>query len=380
MPASPDGIQGKQDGNDAVNISSYNVTDVAFHYIGLRVLASLSGNSAREAQFSSVSRNVLKYASDKALRLMLPAPRGDFQSVGEKVCQELAHLGLAKAPRGRGYSLTEEGEEALRLLNGGKNIELRHRMIELHLKTYDNLREVLSKHLNGACIWSPVVDAKKYPQRDYIERLLRPTVGTQAKAVAEDMLRNESADTPKKMENGLRELVLRHIFPDARISLSIFRSMSDRLSTLRLLNIMRATIDDCEFAKSYSPCRSVTPEVNWYTPLRFGLPNGAQFCLYLSEPNMRDALMQQSLLSAIDESFSRQVAQAGYYDLPQVRDFVCERLMIPEAAFDEGINELLDLQPSPITVGLTYEGITGRRKPLVRNRGAVQVFNLIRRI
>ena len=54
--------------------------------------------------------------------------------------------------------------------------------------------------------------------------------------------------------------------------------------------------------------------------------------------------------------------------------------MIPEAAFDEGVNELLDVQPSPVTVGLTYEGISGRRKPLVRARQSIQIFNLIRRV
>jgi hypothetical protein len=363
-----------------VNISSYNVTDVGYHYIGIRVIASLPTDSSREIQFSTVSRNVLKYASDKALRLMLPAPRGDFQSVGEKVCQELVHLGLAKASHGKGYSLTNEGKEVLRLLDGGRHLELRRKMVELHLMTYDNFREVLSKHLDAACVWSPVVDAKKYTQKAYVERLLKPTLGSQAEYSAAVALLNEDAKTPKKMEDLLRDIVLQHLFPATRISVPLFRSMSDRLMSLRLLNMMRATIEDCEFAKSYSPCRSREPAVDWYTMLAVTLPLGDRFDVYLSEPNMRDQGMQQALLSAIEESFLGLVAQAGYYDLPQVRDFVCEKLMIPEAAFDEGVNELLDLQPSPVTVGLTYEGISGRRKPLVRNRQSIQIFNLIRRV
>ncbi|MGB6430435.1 MAG: hypothetical protein WBF06_07600 [Candidatus Acidiferrales bacterium] len=363
-----------------MNISSYNVTDVGYHYIGIRVLASLPKDSTREAQFSTVSRNVLKYASDKALRLMLSAPRGDFQSVGEKVCQELVHLGLAKASHGKGYSLTEAGEEALQLLNSGRHLELRHKMIELHFKTYDNLREVFAKQLDGACIWNPVVDAKKYTQKDYIERLVKPTVGSEAAVVAAEALQSGNAETPKKTENLLRDLILRSLFPGSRISVPLFRSMCDRLLSLRLLNIMKATVEDCEFAKSYSPCRSDAPTVGWYTMIAVNLANGEPYSVYLSEPNMKDARMQQTLLAAIEDSFSKQVPQAGYYDLPQVRDVVCEKLMVPEAAFDEGINELLDLQPSPVTVGLTYEGISGRRKPLVRNRGAIQVFNLIRRV
>lgn len=363
-----------------MNISSYNVTDVGYHYIGIRVIANLPVDSSREMQFSTVSRNVLKYASDKALRLMLPAPRGDFQSVGEKVCQELVHLGLAKTSRGKSYSLTNEGREALRLLNEGKHQELRRKIVDLHIATYDNLREVLSKHLDGTPVWSPVVDAKRYMQKDYIVRLLKPTVGSQAESVASSLVVDASAETPKNTENLLRDVILHDVFPNTRISVPLFRSMSDRLMSMRLLNVMKATSEDCEFAKSYSPCRSTTPPVDWYTELVATLSDGEPFRIYLSEPNMQDDRMRKVFLAAIEESFLHLAAQAGYYDLPQVRDFVCEKLMIPEASFDEGVNELLDLQPSPITVGLTYEGISGRRKPLVRNRQSIQIFNLIRRV
>ena len=101
--------------------------------------------------------------------------------------------------------------------------------------------------------------------------------------------------------------------------------------------------------------------------------------LYLSEPDMTDVAMQEQLLTAVNESFTKLTDAAGYYDLPDVRDFVCDRLMIPEAAFDDGVNELLDKRLSPLTVGLQYEHISGRRKPLVRSRDSTQIYNLIRR-
>ena len=361
-----------------MNITSFNITDVGYHYIGLRVIASLPADTTREVQFGAVSRNVLKYATDKALRLMLPEPRGDFQAVGEKVCQELVHLGLAEAQYGKGYSLTDTGREALNLLNGGDHVELRRKMVAAHIKTYDNLRQVLAKQLNGEPLWSPLVDAKKYNQQSYLTSLLKPTFRGEAGAVAEAVIAG-GVETAKKTEDLLREKVIRHVFPNLRMSLALFRSMSDRLVSLRLLNIMRATLDDCEFAKSYSPCYSRTPDAPWYTPYPVALPSNESFSLFLPEPSMKDARMQEALLAAIDESFPQLTAQAGYYDLPQVRDCVCQKLMIPEAAFDDGVNELLDIQPPPVTVGLTYEGISGRRKPLVRNRQSTQIFNLIRR-
>jgi hypothetical protein len=365
---------------EPVNISSYNITDVGYHYIGIRVLASLPDESSREMQFSAVSRSVLKYVSDRALRLMLPAPRGDFQAVGEKVCQELVHLGLAEAPYGKGYALTDLGRAMLQLLNEGDHLSLRRKMVGLQLKTYDNLREVFLRHLDAGSIWSPVVDASRFTQQNYIELLLKPTFGTEAESVAEGIL-NREAWTPRKTEDLLREAILRHLFPHVRITVPLFRSMCDRLVSLRLLNIMRATIGDCEFAKSYSPCRLSAASDDWHAKLSIPLDDSRLLDVYLSEPDMKDQHMRQALLSGINEALPRLAAQAGYYDLPQVRDLVCERLMIPEATFDEGVNELLDIQPSPpVTVGLAYEGISARRKPLVRNRQTIQIFNLIRRV
>ena len=68
-----------------MRITSYNITDISYHYIGLRVLAGLPSTARREEQTNAISRNVLKYVSDKALRLMLPEPKGTFEIVGEKV-------------------------------------------------------------------------------------------------------------------------------------------------------------------------------------------------------------------------------------------------------------------------------------------------------
>ena len=94
---------------------------------------------------------------------------------------------------------------------------------------------------------------------------------------------------------------------------------------------------------------------------------------------MDDTETINHILETIYKIFEGLTPTAGYYGLPEVRDRVCEHLKIPEGAFDEGLNHLLDKVPSPLTVGLQYEGITARRKPLVRNRNYTQIYNLIRR-
>jgi hypothetical protein len=79
-----------------MNISSFNITDVGYHYIGLRVVAAMP-EASREEQNAMISRSVLKFARERALRLMLPEPKGTYDTVGEKVCQELAHFEFAEA-------------------------------------------------------------------------------------------------------------------------------------------------------------------------------------------------------------------------------------------------------------------------------------------
>ena len=361
-----------------MNITSYNVTDVGYHYIGLRVLAAIP-TGTREEQVVAISRNVLKYARDKALRLMLPEPRGSFESVGEKVCLELQHFQFAQFVTSKGYQLTEAGKHALALLNEKRHSDLRRVMLEAHLAAYDNLRGLVQRHIELGAMWNPIVESASLGDADYATRLLRPTFKEKAAEVAAVVVGRLENQTAKKLEDALREMILAVALPGVAVTVPLFRSMSDRLVSLRLLNIMKTSLDACEFAKSYSPCVSADAIAGWHRRLDVKLRNGQTYSIGVSEPNMDEPDMVARLLGCLDEAFAALTSQAGYYDLPDLRDFVCDRLRIPEGAFDEGVNKLLDSEPSPITVGLTYERISGRRKPLVRARESTQVFNLLRR-
>jgi hypothetical protein len=361
-----------------MNITSYNVTDVGYHYIGLRVLAA-SPTAPREEQDTAVAKNVAKYASDKALRLMLPEPRSSFSSVGDKVLQELAHLQLARLARGKGYLLTALGTQAVEALNSKKYDFLRRLMAKAHLETYDNLRHVVLRHVHDGPIFNPFVEAARTTEPAYLTRLLRPTFGEGAANVLQTLSDELTDESPKKVEDSLRAAILSHLFPDTKLSVPLFRAMTDRLVSLRLLNVTRDKKDGCEWARSYTPCVAGEPVRPWHKALEIQPDHDAAQLVYLSEPLMTDPAMQSQLLCAMDEGFASLSSAAGYYDLPELRDSVCERLLIPEAAFDDGVNVLLDQQPPTLTVGLQYERISGRRKPLVRSRETTQIYNLIRR-
>jgi hypothetical protein len=363
-----------------MNITSFNVTDVAYHYVALRVLDALR-SAKRDEQIETVTRNILKYARDNALRLLLPEPRGNFETASEKVCAELVHFGYAQRSHGSGYELTTQGLATLNLLNHKRFRELRREMVRVHLKTFDNLRKVVDQHIQLGSIYSPIVEAGRFSDQAYLVELLKPTFGDDAPSQAADVLATVSeAPTAKQLESALRARILRFLFNDPTISVPLFRSMTDRLISLRLLNVMKWSGGGAECDRSYSPCDADGPQDDWHAELDVHLTSTATYRVFISEPDLENDAMQRRLLASLDAAFATLPSQAGYFDLPDVRDFVCDRLRIPEAAFDEGVNVLLD-QPSPaVTVGLTYDRISGRRKPMVRMRhGNTQVFNLIRR-
>ena len=137
-----------------------------------------------------------------------------------------------------------------------------------------------------------------------------------------------------------------------------FRGMCTRLTTLRLLNLRRATVKGCGFYKTYPPCVVGTGPHDWYTPLEAPLSNGETYRILFCEPDMAQSCNQIILLDAICNAMFALTPIAGYHDIPDLRDTVCEDLLIPEAVFDDGLNRLLDRTPSPLSVGFHYDGIT----------------------
>lgn len=361
-----------------MNISSFNVTDVGYHHIGLRVLAAMP-EASREEQNATISRSVLKYARDKALRLMLPEPKGTYDTVGEKVCQELVHFEFASAKKGRGHVLTAAGMESLRLLNERKYAALRRRMALIHLTTYANLQAVVHCHIVQNGLLNPVVEATRVIDAVYLAALMQPTFGAAAESEAVIFLEQVKERSPKKIEDAVRERILTKLIPQYSISVSLFRSMTDRLVSLRLLNGMRLSRKDAEFLRTYSPCVEAPPTRKWHHPVTTTLSTGGNYTIFLSEPDFLDEETNLTFLDTLDTAFSALPEQAGYFDLPDVRDFVCDAMLIPEAAFDEGVASLLERSKPPVTLGLTYDRITSRRKPLVRVGESAQIYNLIRR-
>ncbi len=366
-----------------MNISSYNITDVTYHYIGLRVLDGMPATSKRSEQIATIASNVRKFVSDRNQRLMVAAPGTTYQGTAEKICTELEQFRFVKSQgksAGSRYDLTESGRHILDLMAERNAVALRHLMARTHLQTYDNLRAVVQNHITGGPVWRPIeVKTEHIGQAGYLETLLAPTFGKDAALVAAAIHTEHGEQSPSKIRDALHAKIIKQFLPDQRMGVANFRGMCTRLTTLRLLNLRRATVKGCEFYKTYSPCVVETGPHGWYTPLEVALSNGETYRILFCEPDMAESDNQNILLDAIDDAMLALTPVASYHDIPDLRDTVCEDLLIPEAAFDDGLNRLLDRTPSPLSVGFHYDGITANRKPLVR-RQTNQLHNLIRRL
>ena len=365
-----------------MNISSYNITDVTYHYIGLRVLHGMPLISKRTEQIKAIASNVLKFVSDRNQRLMVAAPGTSYQGTAKKICTELEQFRFVKSQgksAGSRYDLTESGRHILNLMAEQNAVDLRRLMAQTHLETYDNLRIVVQNHITDGPVWRPTeVKAEHIGKAGYLETLLTPTFGGDATSVASAIHAEHLEQSPSKIRDALHTKTIQHFLPDIRMGVANFRGMCARLTTLRLLNLRRATFKGCEFYKTYSPCVVGTGPHDWYIPLEVSLSNGDPFEILFCEPDMADLYNQNVLLAAIESAMLELLPVAGYHDIPDLRDTVCENLLIPEAAFDDGLNRLLDRTPSPMSVGFHYDGITANRKPVVR-RQTNQLHNLIRR-
>lgn len=365
-----------------MNITSYNITDVTYHYIGLRVLNGMASAAKRTEQIEAIASNVFKFVNDRNQQFMVASPGTRYRGTASKICTELEQFGFVES-RGRmardGYDLTESGRHILSLIADRNAVELRRLMARIHLQTYDNLRVVVQNHITAGPVWRPIeVKAEQVERTGYLESLLTPTFGTDAAVVASAVHAKHGGESPSRVRDALEGKIIKHFLPDQRMGVANFRGMCTRLTTLRLLNLRRVTLKDCGFYKTYSPCMVEAGPREWYTALEVPLPNGLTYEVFFCEPDMTDSGNQDILLTAIDDALLLLTPVAGYHDIPDLRDAVCEDLCIPEAAFDDGLNRLLDRTPSPLSVGFHYDGITANRKPLVR-RQTKRLHNLIRR-
>ena len=149
---------------------------------------------------------------------------------------------------------------------------------------------------------SPAVETAKTIDTPYLAALLRPIFGTAAEAEAETFLERMKERSPKQIEDALRERVLEKLITQHSIGVPLFRAMTDRLVSLRLLNATRSSCDRAEFHRTYSPCAEGPPTRKWHNRQTTSLSSGGNYTIYLSEPDFADDETRQALRASLDEA------------------------------------------------------------------------------
>ena len=78
-------------------------------------------------------------------------------------------------------------------------------MVEAHLRTYDNLRTVVQKHLSIEGIWQPIVEMDRINDQNYVSLLLEPTFGDESSIHAEQEFSTLANGSSKKLEDSFAE-------------------------------------------------------------------------------------------------------------------------------------------------------------------------------
>src|SRR5438046_2073588 len=99
---------------------------------------------------------------------------------------------------------TSSPRSARQRLQASTRKPLRRVMAEVHLLVFDNLRALMRHYLEVGPIFSPTVEAEKADDKDYIRRLLTPALGSEARAVADEITDTLKEMAPKKVEDALR--------------------------------------------------------------------------------------------------------------------------------------------------------------------------------
>ena len=70
-------------------------------------------------------------------------------------------------------------------------------------------------HVHDGPIFSPIVEAARTTESEYLTGLLRPTFGESVPEVLKSLSEELADEPPKKVEDSLRAAILSHLFPDA---------------------------------------------------------------------------------------------------------------------------------------------------------------------
>jgi hypothetical protein len=383
------------------NISHYNVSDVALYYQALVALASAPITSTIATE--EVRRRAVTYLERRRAMFSLPPPRGQLETLGEKLLADLKQMDLASVEENK-VKLTAAGVAIVENLKKGEGRRARLAILGRLVETYENAAYLCATLVppKGQRLYLPIPRAttEEVDDDDGETRLVPSNLVSVCAAWAEwcrdqkrpDLMpadlqtRTEElleASTDKrgfaeKARNALAQLVLDAATRGRIGKAAIFRTIRDRLSTAGGLNSITRPVPgkplsvEVVFSCMHFGAPLVRPE-EWQ-PLGANLTLLDNVWIHEAEPGV----LEPSVLTALKETRRHLVERAGYYRIYELRDRVCEDLGLSQGMFDSVFVHIYRTQSGLMTLGVDYEKITAKRLPIeIRDGASSNLFNLV---
>lgn len=383
------------------NISSFNVSDVALYYQGLVALAESPMEPVAAAE--AIRRRAVTYIERRRAMFSLPPPRGQLESLGEKILLELKQMDLAVADGPR-ISLTDAGQTVVKNLKEGAGRRGRLAILERLLATYDNAADFCATITPpmGKTLFIPIPRAtsEEIDDDEGEPRLMPANLESVCAAWADWCHENGRPDLlPVDMEEGAEALLAasqdkRGFAEKARNALAqlvvsaatggsvakppIYRTIRDRLSSAGGLNSSIRRVPGKPFSlEAVFSCMHIGEPANAqheWQPLGARLLGRNDVWIHEAEP----ANLADNVLAALLSARSELIERAGYYRIYELRDRVCESLGLSQGMFDSTFVHIYRTHPGLMTLGVDYEKITAKRLPIeIRDGASSNLFNLV---
>ena len=384
------------------NISHYNVSDVALYYQGLVALATSPMASAVAAE--EIRRRAVTYVERRRAIFSLPPPRGELETLGEKILFDLRQMDLASIADTK-VQLTAGGLAIVGTLKkeGGGRIA-RLAILSRLVETYENAASLCTTVTPpmGKPLFVPIPRATTEETDDDDggePRLVPANLEAMCAAWTQWCLENQRPDlTPpdfqrrtealleaskdkrgfaEKARNAIGQLVVASATNNGVAKAPIFRTIRDRLSTAGALNsITRPVPGKPFFVEVIFSCMHIgrpPARAEEWQPLGAKLMR-EDLWIHESEP----AHLKESVLAALRDARRTVIERAGSYRIYELRDRVCEALALSQGMFDSVFVYLYRTQPGTMTLGVDYEKITAKRLPIeIRDGASSNLFNLV---
>lgn len=389
------------------NISHFNVSDVALYYQGLVALAEspISAVAAEE-----IRRRAVTYVERRRAIFSLPSPRGELDTLGEKILFDLRQMDLATVVDTK-VKLTAAGLAIVDSLKKGEGRRARLAILGRLVDTYDNAA-FLCKTVTppmGKPLFVPIPRAttEEIEDDEGETRLVPANLESVCAAWSEWCLENRRPDLmppdlqkrtealleaskdkrgfTEKARNALAQLVVNSATKGRICKAPILRTVRDRLSTAGGLNSVTRPVPgkplSVEVVFSCMHIGRPSARAEEWQPLGAGCKLVENLFMLVEEVWIHEAepaRLESSVLAALREARRALVERAGYYRIYELRDRVCEALALSQGMFDSVFIHIYRTRSGLMTLGVDYEKITAKRLPIeIRDGTSSNLFNLV---